>query len=180
MSHKTFSDLSDELLAMRAGIDYRIPVKIRGFKIMLRPLSMLETQQVAATVKEKMEEAPESWRNSLTESAIRAKETIKLASTSKPGAGDFKIHDVTLDEMTADEALFLYKQYLAVCDKANPALERMPSKDLQALVEAIRAPFAVDPSKKNDPVAQEELVSALTELSFTQLVNVCLHMTLCD
>lgn len=156
-------DRIEQLDAMRIGTDYRVLVKIRGFEMYVRPLSISETIQVTATAQEKLSMLPVQARNVLTEHTILAKETLKLASTSDVGRDDIRITDLILDRMTNDEVHFLFKQYIAATDKANPALELMKADELTSLVNEV---------KKNKG---EELVSALTGLSLLQLVSLAHH-----
>jgi hypothetical protein len=156
-------DRIEQLDAMRMGTDYRFLVKIRGFEMYVRPLSISETIQVTASAQEKMSLLPPQSRNVLTEHTILAKETLKLASTSDVGRDDIRITDLILDRMTNDEVHYLFKQYIAATDRVNPALELMKPDDVNNLVSEI---------KKNKT---EDVVSALTELSFTQLVSLAHH-----
>lgn len=156
-------DRIEQLDAMRMGTDYRFLVKIRGFEMYVRPLSISETIQVTANTQEKLSMLPAQSRNVLTEHTILAKETLKLASTSDVGRDDIKITDLILDRMTNDEVHFLFKQYIAATDRVNPALELMKSEDVNNLVSDL---------KKNK---REDLASALTELSLSQLVSMAHH-----
>jgi len=156
-------DRIEQLDAMRLGTDYRFLVKIRGFEMYVRPLSISETIQVTANTQEKLSTLPAQLKNVLTEHTILAKETLKLASTSDVGRDDIKITDLILDRMTNDEVHFLFKQYIAATDRCNPALELLKAEDLTNLVNEV---------KKNKG---EELVSVLTELSLSQLVSLAQH-----
>ena len=158
-------DRIEQLDAMRVGTDYRLKVKIRGFEMYVRPLSISETIQVTANAQEKLALLPTNARNTLTEHTIIAKETLKLASTSDVGLDDIRITDLILDRMTNDEVHYLFKQYIAATDKCNPALELMDTKELKTLVSDIK-------KNKQDP----ELVSHLTALSFSQLVSIVHHL----
>lgn len=152
-------DKIPQLEAMRHGVDYRQRVSIRGFEIYVRPLSIMETNQVAATVQEKLSMLPESARHRLTEHTLLAKETLINASTSDVGANDARITDHILDRMTNAEIHYLYKQYVAAMDRVDPSLEQMSPEDLRALVDEL----------KKNPKA--DLGSVLIELSFSQLVS---------
>lgn len=156
-------DRIEQIDAMRLGTDYRFKVKIRGFEMWIRPLSISETIEVTSKTQEKLSMLPAQSRNVLTEHTILAKETLKLASTSDVGLGDIKITDLILDRMTNDEVHYLFKQYVAATDRCNPALELLQPEELTSLVNEV---------KKNKG---EELVSALTELSLSQLVSLAQH-----
>lgn len=142
--------------AMRMGVDYKFKVRLRGFEIFLRPLTSSENVQITSNVLKHMEGLPASARNPHTEADAHARETIKLASTTDVGKYDPQVTDPMLDRMTSDEIRFLLKEYVAVCDKVNPCLEKMKEEELKALVEDL---------KKNP--------SHLTELSFWETENVC-------
>lgn len=156
-------DYIEQIDQMRAGVDYSFPIVVRGFELMVRPLAIVETVRVAQKVAEAMKSIPESARNRLTEHTYLAKETIILASTSDVGVSDARITDLILDRMTPDELSFLFKQYVGVCDRANPALELMEPAELKGLVEEL---------KKKAAEAPEELGLQLIELSQSQLLNV--------
>lgn len=103
----------DQLSAMRMGVDYRLEVKVRGFKILVRPLAISETLQVASAVQTELRKLPPDAQNRMTEHVILAKETLKLASTSDVGKNDPHITDLIMMNMTNDEIHFLFKQYVA-------------------------------------------------------------------
>jgi hypothetical protein len=149
----------EQVDAMRMGVDYRLKISCRKFEVLVRPLTIMETMQVAANVVEKMKTMPESWKNRMTEHMFTAREMIKYASTSDVGKNDSVISDVMLDALTNDELQFVYRQYVAATDKVNPCLEQMADTELQLLVEDI---------KKN---YKEVSASALTELTFLQAIN---------
>lgn len=157
-------DRIEQLDAMRLGVDYRLKIKVRGFEIMVRPLAIQESLQVASSVQMELAKLPKDAVNRLTEHFILAKETLKLASTSDVDKNDPKITDYVLSRMTNDEIHFLFKQYVSVCDKVNPALETMSPEEIQILVDEL---------KKNS--SKEELDLQLIELSFSQLLSLVSH-----
>lgn len=149
-------DAIPQIDAMRMGVDYRFTIKLRGFAVSVRPLTSKETVEITSKIVSYMEGLLAAARNSHTEADTHARETLKAASTSEPGAFDPQITDPMLDKMTSDELRFLLREYVAVCDRVNPCLEKMPTEDLRALVEEV----------KKSP-------SLLTELSLWQMENVC-------
>lgn len=155
-------DSVEQIDAMRAGVDYRFPIRIRQFAFEVRPLSILETVQVAQKVAESIRAAPESARNRLTEHTFLAKETLIVASTPDVGVNKPQITDYILDRMTNDELQFAYNQYVGVIDRANPQLELMSSEDLDALIADL----------KKNPEEGSALVFRLTELSLSQLMSI--------
>lgn len=146
---------------MRAGIDYKIPIRIRKFSFMARPLTIIETNQVAVTVRDAMEKMNDAERNRLSEHTLVAKETLKLASKPDPDSKEIGLTDGLLDRMTNDEVHAMFKQYVAVCDKVNPSLELLSPAEVKQMVDEL---------KKKD---QADLVLALIDLSFSDLVSVC-------
>lgn len=127
-----------EISAMREGVEYRLPIVVRNFKMMVRPLSIDETVQVAADVTEEMNKMPEKGRNRLTEETLLAKFTIEKASTSSPETNDPKITAAVLGNMTPDELHAIFKQYVWVCDRVNPVLESMSPEKLQEIVDLLK------------------------------------------
>lgn len=123
---------------MRMGVDYSFMVEIRQYRLRLRPLSIKETVEVAASVSDKIRSLPDTMKRSLTESVLLAKETIKVASTSDVGVKDERITDMIMDQMTPDEMQFLFNQYTRECEKCNPSVETMSSADILALVADIK------------------------------------------
>ena len=152
-------DSIDQIDAMRMGVDYRVPVKVRGFTCLFRPLSMQETVEVASAVQNHFMSLPAQSRNSLTENTLLAQKSLQLASTSDVGQTDFQLTEIICQRMTPDEIQFLWKQYCSAIDKANPSLELASAEEMGELVEAL----------KKSP--KESLASALIGLSFSQLVS---------
>lgn len=155
MFEKSAGDSIPQLDAMRLGVDYHLTIKVRGFTMTVRPLSISEHIQVASRVIEKFDQLPKTAQNRLTENMIKAKETLIVASTTDVDTNDPKITDYILDRMTDSEVQFIWKQYLSACDKVNPVFEEMEESTLREMVEQV---------KKNP--------DQLTELSFLELVNV--------
>lgn len=150
--------------AMRSGVDYRFPVKVRSFELDVRPLSLMETVTVAQRVAEAMKSVPESARNRLTEHSFLAKFTLETASTSDVGAKDPKITEYVLDRMTAEELMAIFKQYVAIVDRANPVLDFMTPAELEAILDELK--------KNRLELTPEDWDSQLIELSFSQLVSI--------
>jgi hypothetical protein len=155
----------DLLAAMRDGVEYRIPIKVRKAEIILRPLTIIETNHVASAVQTIFKRLSDEERNRITEHVIIAKETLKLASKIGEKVG---LTDYLLDAMTNDEVQHLMKQYVSVCDKVNPALEVMKDEEVIQLIEDL---------KKNN---SEKICLALIDLSFSELVSVCRKLILGD
>lgn len=156
-------DRIEQIDAMRLGTDYRLEIKVRGFTMMVRPLAITESLEVAAKVQDELGALPENAQNRMTEHYLIARETLKIASTSDVGKSDFRITDLMMSKMTNDEIHFMFKQYVAACDRVNPALEMMREDEVISLVEEIKKKEAL------------ELDSALTELSFSQLASLARH-----
>jgi ATP:corrinoid adenosyltransferase len=148
-----------ELNAMRSGISWRIPVKLRNFTIYLRPLTITENNLIDLEVQKVVMGTPITDRTPMKEATLRAKEIIKMASTPDVNSVDQGIYDKQLDLMTNDEIIYLNKQYMVHCERVNPAMETMPAEQLHRLVDAL----------KKTPV--DEMHSILTELSLVHLVS---------
>lgn len=153
-----------QLAAMREGIDFRFPIKLRGFEIHVRPLSIDETMLVYSEVAEALASVPEKMRNRLVEQATLAKKTLVMASTSDVDEKDARITELVLGRFTPDELSHLFKEYTACLERVNPSLDRMAKADLDALVDLV----------KKNATSPDALASTLTELSFLQLANLTL------
>lgn len=162
MNHRTPADSIDQIDAMRMGVDYRFRIMCRGFSMNARPLSIGESVDVATKVSERLESMSDVEKNRLNEHSLLAYETLILASTTDYGTNDPKISEYILKRLTPDELNYLFKQYVAECDKVNPCLELMKAEDIQDLLMVL----------KKSP--REDLVSRLTGLSFLQ------HLSLLD
>lgn len=144
-----------QLEAMRLGVFYRQPISIRGFSLSVRPLTHMEMVGCTQNVAEKISRMPMAFQNAVAEHSMLCKEILVLASTSDVGANDPMITEYILDRMTNEELEFLFKQYVSICDKCNPALDSLPKEELERLVAEVK--------KKPDQA---------TQLSFTQLVSI--------
>jgi hypothetical protein len=147
-------DRIEQLDAMRMGVDYRLPIRIRTFSLHVRPLTIAETVEIAGEVTDELERLGKAATR-VIEHVLLAKRTLIKASTSEPGANDQQLSDPILDRMTPDELDLLFKQYVAACDKVNPSLESLPAEEVRAMAERL----------KKSP-------SEAIELSFLQLVNI--------
>lgn len=152
-----------EIEAMRMGVDYSFPIALRGFTLNVRPLANSEFTQCYSAVAEQMRRTPEHQRTKIVEDNYLAREFLKKAS-AEYGKYPGSLTDPILDEMTNDEIMYLYKEWLAVCDKVNPQLENMPADRIKAIVEDI---------KKNP---RADLDSQLTELSFGQIRSILSYL----
>lgn len=141
---------------MRFGVDYKFKVRLRSFEIVFRPLSELETTQIADETRDYLLGLKEEHRTDLKYSAVFANKTLQQASTSAPGKTDYQITEAILIKCTPDEVMFLFNEYNKCVDKVNPSLEKMTVEDLEKLVE--------DAKKK---------ALVMTELSFWQMENLC-------
>lgn len=148
---------SDVLNAMRAGVTFRFPVRIREFTMQLRPLSMHETLEVHQFVAQEMAAMPPAARTKVMEHSLMAKQTIIMATTSQPGAEDPRMTHLEMKHWLPDEIHAVYKEYLAIVDKVNPSPETMDPKEVAALVDEV----------KKSP--REDLEYLLTAYSFLQL-----------
>ena len=148
--------MSNILDLMRMGVDARVKVSLRDYEGYLRPLSVIELVRVGQDVYEMLGKLPVSARNAITEHTLTAQHMLQAASTSSPDKHDPQLPVATLQMLTSDEMMHLFKQYVAECDKINPSLETIKPERLAELVEI---------AKKNPLI--------LIEYSFLELVNVC-------
>ncbi len=149
--------MTDKILElMRHGVDYKFKVRLRGFEITFRPLSELETTQIADETRDFLLGLKEEHRTELKYSAVFANKTLQQASTSAPGKTDYQITEAVLVKCTPDEVMFLFNEYNKCVDKVNPSLEKMSVKDIEDLVDAAKKKALV-----------------MTELSFWQMENLC-------
>lgn len=128
----------EALEKMRQGIDFGGKITIRGFTVHLRPLSISEQNKVTEEAIEELENGPAGKRTSQNEASILAAKTLMLASTSDIDQTDYKITEKVIGRMTPAELEYFHKQYLDVCEAANPAIEKLSDEELDALVEAVK------------------------------------------
>lgn len=143
---------------MRMGVDYSFPVKLRNFQCVMRPLSNAETVKCYSAVGEHMSKIPKSHQTKLTEDNFLAREFIKTAS-SPYGEWAPQISDPMMDQMSNDEIMFIYKEWMAICERCNPSMETISTDAMRVLVDHV---------KKNAPA---DLMLQLTELSTLELRN---------
>ncbi len=159
-------DLIPQLDSMRMGVAYGFKLRLRNFEARCRPLSLMETTDVANAVADIMGGLPLGMRNRLSEHTLLAKQTLMRATSSDVGANDGELTDYIMDRMTPDEVSAIFKQYIAGCDRCNPMLDKMKPAEVVALVEEL---------KKSQPDA-EALALQLTELSSLQLINLASYL----
>lgn len=148
--------LIDPIEAMRLGVEYRFPVRIRQFTAHLRPLSISETLHVTNRVTERLMDMDEIARNRISEHALLAQETLILAAKDLDNPTRVQpINEMMIGKLTNAELEFLFKQYVSVVDKTNPALEQLSVEEIQELVSSIK-------KKETQPI----------DLSFLELVNI--------
>lgn len=152
--------------AMRMGVDYRFPIRVRNFTVLVRPVSMGETVQIYQEVAMYLENLQGVARNSIAEKTSHAKQTLMYASMTDVGTNDPKLTGPIIDRMTPDELIGIFKQYVAGCDRVNPSLERMPPEELAELIAELK--------KKQLP--PDELALVLTELTLSQLASMANYL----
>lgn len=152
-------DRIEQIDAMRMGVEYRQPIRIRAFEVMVRPLTMGETLQIAAEVMKDLQSVPEFMRMPAQEAAMLARRTLILATTSDVGKTDSTLSELILQRCTPEEIQHLYNQYVDVTERANPSLDKMAQNDVLELAEAL----------KKSP-------SELIKLSRSQLLSVASHL----
>ena len=148
---------------LRQGIEYRFPVKCRGLTLHMRPLSVMEEDKVSQAVISELHSLPEQNRTSLKQSALLSIKKLALAQTSDVHSKQPLMYEAELQMMTAGELQFLFKEYVAGCDRVNPRLEQFTKAEIQGWVDTL---------KKNT----QDQETTLIESSFYQLVALCRHL----
>lgn len=151
------------LALIRDGIKRRFPITLRKLTLEMRPLSVLEEDEVTQHVVEELEKLPEAKRTSLKQSALMSMRKLLLAQRSDVDVHDEKMHEIELSHLTAAELQNLFKQYIAGCDKLNPGIEEYSKEEIQEWVSTLK--------KSSDVMG-----TILTELSFYQLAAICRHL----
>lgn len=156
MSKETSNIGLEFLEAMRGGADHRFPVTFKDARVIMRPLTIRELNEIAVDTAERMSKLPEGQRLAISQSRILTQLTLVKASTSSPEKYDPTLTAELLDRMYPEELTALYKEYCAIVDRVNPMLELLEAKEVQSLIDGL---------KKNH--------STVTERSFWELANVC-------
>lgn len=151
-----------QLELMRAGVNYGFNISCRQFSLRVRPLSCYEIVRATQAATVRFIALSPTEQNPISESLFITSEKLKLASTSDVDSPVEGISDKTLERLTPQELDFLWKQYVAGCERVNPALEELQVEQIQAMVDEVK--------KKQDRL------SALIELSLPQLANICRHL----
>ena len=155
---KQYEDKIEQIEKMRMGAEYSFPVKCRGLRMFLRPLTINEHNHVMSETTRILSKSGMAT-NAPTEHSTYVSILLEMASTSAPGKTDPQITDVIVGRMTPDEIQFVYDQWLEGCKRCDPSLETMKPEELNAIVESI---------KKKE--------KTLTELSSWETREVCRHL----
>jgi hypothetical protein len=131
-------DLIPQLDQMRLGVDYRFIIKLRGFALDVRPLTVDETVSMTAEVICELQKLPDHQQNSQYEATLIAKKTLCMASTSAPGKNDPKMTEYILGRNTPEELQFLYNQWVDGTKRCSPAIENMAKAEVDALVADVK------------------------------------------
>lgn len=151
------------LALIRQGVDHRFKIRCRALELQVRPLAISEEDQIAQDVAEQMDKLPPPRQTTMRQSMLFAIKKLELAQTSAVGMHDQKIQGIELEKMTAGEVDYLFKQYIAACDKVNPVFERLDADRLAGIVENLKK-------------SSKDMEMTLIESSFFHLVDLCLHL----
>jgi hypothetical protein len=151
------------LALIREGINYRFPVTLRKLTLMMRPLSTMEEDRISQTVIDEMKKLPTENQTTLKQSALLSIKKLALAQTTDVYSKDIQMNEVELQMLSPGELEYLFKCYIAECDKVNTGIEKFYKEELKLWAEAL---------KKNT----QNLETTLTESSFYQLVALSLHL----
>jgi hypothetical protein len=143
---------------LRHGVETRFKIRVRSLELSVRPLSILEEDQVTQEVIDELEKVSPQHRTSMKETILIAIKKLELASSSDIGVNDAKLRSPELARMTPGEIDALFKQWVAGCEKFSPMFERLKPEEVRDLVASL---------KKNT----KEQATILTELSFLHLVS---------
>lgn len=151
------------LALIRQGIEYNFVVKVRKLELLMRPLSIMEEDQITQEVILAMKDLEEVQKTSIRQTSLLSIKKLSRASTSDVGAKDGKIHEIELERMTPGEIDSIFKQYVAGCDKLSPMLEDYDKETVKKWIEHL---------KKNST----DMATTLIESSFLELVAICRHL----
>lgn len=154
--------IEDQVKAMRHGVAYRHPVKLRELTFLLRPLTMDEALTSEIDIRLAYAGLAESRKTKQEEEVIRAKTILVKASTSGPGQTDATLNPELFKYMTDDELIYLFDEYRAVKDRVNPTYEEMDASKLSEIVDFL----------KKSPKVRSDLIV----LSWMQLANLVCHL----
>lgn len=124
----------DILARMRQGVKTTGLIRLRGFEVPVRVLSITESNSLR---KEGIRTATTENGDEIDKNIAIQKATLRLASTLNPGSAPILL-DKALDAMTIDELNHLYNEYVKFMDDVNPSFEMMPSDQVNALTEALK------------------------------------------
>jgi hypothetical protein len=150
---------SEILTKMRMGTASKFPVTLKDFTVYLRPLTVIETVNLASEVEAEIKKYPVEKRNAINEHVIFSVKMLEKASTSAPDKNDYQLTTRELSSFTPDELQYFFKEYTAGNDRINPNLDKISIEKLTELVNL---------AKKNP--------SALIELSFWEVVNLSWYL----
>lgn len=150
------------LALIREGIKFRFPIQIGRLTLEMRPLSTFEEEMIEREVATELSKLPEQERTGITSSGKLSIKKLYRAQTSDIHAKDAKMNELELAACTPAELQFIFKEYLAGCDKVNPRLESYKSSEVTKWVEALKK--------------SSQAETTLIESSFYQLVALCLHL----
>ena len=150
----------DFLEQMRDGASMRYPVKLGTQTFWLRPLTVAERTSMMNILLQEISNLGPQKSTAYHEHTLVARETLKMASkesydSTTPGV----ISDYILDRLIEGELLYLYKEYVRIMDRVNPALENLSLEEIKSFIEAIK-------KKDMEPI----------ELSSVQLANICQYL----
>lgn len=148
-----------DLDQMRDGVDYFFKIKVRKWSGKMRPLTILEMEEISEHTSEAMQDLPEGKRTAMAEHLKFAKTLLEKATTSSPERFDPTLTEHMLNRMTDDEVDYVYKQYLANKKRCSPDIEKMSDEEILSLVADL----------KKSP-------EALIERSFLEILNVSRYL----
>jgi hypothetical protein len=151
------------LALIRQGIEYRFQIKIGQLVLLMRPLSITEEDRITQDVIDEMKNLPEEKKTSLKQSALLSIKKLETAQTSDVNKKDWKMSQMELSYLTPGELEYIFKNYMAGCDKINPGIETFSRDQVSQWVDALKK-------------SSSDLEMILIESSFHQLAAICRHL----
>lgn len=120
--------------AMRCGVTYRFKVPFKDGFVWLRPLANEEIIEATGECASRLSKMTEFERNRIAENVILARIYLSKASREY-GKTEGGVTEHQLAKLSNEELLFLYGEWIAVCEKVNPKVEDIPKEEVMRLVE---------------------------------------------
>lgn len=149
---------ANDLEKLRAGIQNRCRVKVRGIDFVFRPLTINEISEATTEALSAFERLLPIQRHEIGESSIMA--ICILTRASKLKDDPVGVTEDTLRLLSPDELGYLFREYQQLMASCNPILEELPAEEMKALAEEIKK----NPSSRLIACSSLELVNLVRSL----------------